>query len=144
MPNDIKHGDLTLGLPDELEVPPEALDSSVTLEALRKQATPRRSVGLVCLIAADLLERHQGRLRLDAHITPALLRKLGYAADAWDRVLLQIDELRRIIQKANAAADNAAHTALLAINSQIKAQIAKDPGLAKDFEAVRAYFGAKP
>jgi hypothetical protein len=142
MANEFKIGDITIILPDDLEIP-EAAKSNISLEALREQGNPRRGVGLVCKIAADLQERYPGRLRLDPKFTPAYLRALGEAADAWDRVLLQIEEFKRLFQKANAATDNEAHEALSQLNKQLKAQLADDPALNDDFAAIRAYFGAK-
>ncbi len=141
MANEFKIGDITIILPDDLEIPEAAKTAGVDELGRKNQA--RRGVGLLCMIIADLLERHPDRLRLPAHITPARLRELGARAEAWDSVILNVAELSRLVQKSNTVADGEAHDALGEVNQQLKAQLSSDPTLAADFAALRAYFGAK-
>ena len=141
MANELKLGDLSFTLPDDLEIPERAYNES--LEQLGKTSNARRGVGVICMMVADLMERYPGRLRLDPKYTPEYLRALGEAAEAWDRVLLNLEEAKRLVQKSNLIADGDAHSALGDVNKQLKSQSADDPALSADFAALRAYFGAK-
>lgn len=138
----IKHGTISVEIPDELAPPEKA--GKLGPEEVARIPKPPRGLGLICFQAADSFEKAGDKFAPPPGVTPASLRAAGKRADEIDQVLLDLDVLRQILQQANLLFDADAWEQIRKMNDQVKAQAKHDPALATMFQQLLDYFARGP
>lgn len=141
---ELKHGTVTLTLPDDLTPPAQAGKLS-DKEVTRIPRTPH-GVGLACTQSADALRKAGDRFTAPAGITPESLIAAARRADGIDQVMLDCEVILRTLRQANLLFDAAAYEELRKINDQVKAQAKFAPELAAMFRPLTDFFarGGRP
>jgi len=127
----VKYGNVSITVPDHL-VPP---DEAGTLSALEVSRIPRspRSVGALCDMAADAMERAGKAFVAPAGVTADSLRKAGERADGMDLVIHDIEVLLNRYKQGNLLVDAQAYSIVRQVNDQVKAQAKLNPELSHFF-----------
>jgi hypothetical protein len=140
--SEIKHGAVTVTIPDELAPPPEA--GSLTPEEVRRIPKAPRGIGLICATAADALEKAGGRLAAPADVSPSSLRASGQRAEDVDQILADLDVVTNKLKQANILFDADAWEQVRKLHDQVKAQGKHDPELLVMFGGLLDVFARGP
>jgi hypothetical protein len=138
----VKHGTISIEVPDEL-APPEKAGKLSPEEVARIPKAPR-GIGLVCAQTADAVEKAGGKFAPPPGVTAESLRAAGKRAEEIDQLLLDIDVVRQILQQSNLLFDAEAWEQIRKMNDQVKAQAKHDPALSTIFQQVLDYFARGP
>lgn len=138
----IKHGTITISIPDELAPPEKA--GKMSADEVARIPKAQLGVGLICAQAADIMEKVGPSFTAPAGVTPESLRAAAKRADEIDQYLVDIDVVREILKQANLLFDAEAWEQVRKVNDQVKAQGKHDPSLATSFKQVIDYFAKGP
>lgn len=139
---DIRHGTVTVSIPDELAPPPEA--GSLGPDEVRRIAKAPRGMGLICDTTADAVEKSGTKFAPPAGVTAASLRAMGKRAEGMDQVLLDLDVVMNKLKQANLLVDAEAWEQIRKINDQVKAQGKHAPEVLVMFKPVLDFFARGP
>jgi hypothetical protein len=132
-----KLGVAEMELTDGLTVSDEA--QKLTPEAKKKLPKPWKTHGSVARDTIAAVKAHPGKLRLAPGQDAASLQRLVDQAEGWNPIVTDLRALLALAENANALADAALHSELLAYRRQLNAQIKEDPELAALFAALLGY-----
>src|SRR5262249_11675223 len=132
---DIKHGTVTITIPDDL-APPREAGRLTRAEVARIPRAPH-GVGLACEQAADAMEKAGDAFVAPVGVTPVLLRVAGHNAEAYDQVLVDVDVVRATLCQASLLMHQRAWEFVRKVNDQVKAQGKHAPELLAMFQQLR-------
>jgi hypothetical protein len=135
---EIKHGNVTVNIPDHLALPAEA--GSLTAEEVRRIPKPRKGLGLACEHSAQAMEAAGDQFQPPPGITPQGLREAGQRADEIDTVIAELEVVLVRLKQANLLFDQEALRQLAQTNDQVNVQGKHNPELARIFSALKVYF----
>ena len=135
---EIKHGTISVQLPDHLTPPAQA--GKLSAKEVKQLPKPRRGVGQLCIKAADAIERVGDAFTPPTGVTPQSLREAGGRADDIDQILVDLKVILARLQQANLLFDAEAWRQVRQVNDQIRAQAKHDPALTVAFQQVLAGF----
>lgn len=131
---DVKHGTVTVTVPDSL-APPE-MAGKLTPEQVRRMPKARRGIGLVGEHVADAMVKLGEAFIPPAGVTPEALLSACARAENIDQVITDLEVVMTRLKQANLIWDAEAWKMLLAINDQVKAQSKHDPEIATAFSVL--------
>ena len=137
---EIKHGTVTVAIPDSLVLPPQAGNlSPAEVLAIPKA---RRGIGLACDQAATALA-NAGADFVAPGVTPEGLRTKGRMADEIDDVIASVEVLLEKLKQANLLLDAAAWEELRKLNDLVKAQGKFRPELLTRFSPLTEFMSRR-
>ncbi len=140
---EIKHGSVTITLPEGVELPEEA----GKLSPLEVQRLPkaRRLPGWTCDRVAASIESLEGEdeFHPPQGVTPEALREAGRLAHALHQNINDLEVVLQRLKQAELLYGAHAHKMLCATNDQYKAQAKRRPMLRFRFEPLKVYFQNK-
>jgi hypothetical protein len=137
---EVKHGSVTVTLPDPLSPPPEA--GKMTPEQVQRLPKARRGLGLLGQHVADAINKLGPSFILPAGVTVEILVAACERAEGADQVITDLDVVTTRMKQANLLWDAAAWELFLKINDQVKAQSKHDPEIAKAFAVLIEFMSA--
>lgn len=138
----IKHGHISVTIPDELD-PPEKAGKMTPEEVSRIPKAPR-GLGLACEKAAAAIKKAGKKFTAPAGITPDGLVAAGDRAEGIDLVINDMEVVLQVAKQANLLFDADAYEQLRKVNDQVKAQGKHDPELLTIFKDIIDYFARGP
>ena len=116
----ITHGEVTVGIPDELPIPAEA----GTLSPAEVVAIPKppRGIGAAAAATAEAARKAGGNFVMPAGVTPEALEKAGEDAEQIDGVIASLEVVLNKLKQANFLLDGKAWELLRKVNDQVNAQ----------------------
>lgn len=134
----VKFGSVAVTTSDTLKLPNEA--GNLSTEAITRIPKAPRSVGHLCVAAADAIEKAGKTFTSPAGVTPDSLRQAAQRADGIDLIIHDLEVLLHRYKQANLLFDAEAFEQARKVNDQVKAQAKHDPEIAKAFSLVTQGF----
>lgn len=134
---DIKHGTVTVTVPDSLALPEKA--GKLTPDEILRLPKARRGLGLVGQHVAAAMSKLGAAFIAPAGVTAESVLAKCERAEQIDQVITDNDVVQTRLKQGNLMMDADAWEDLLKINDQVKAQAKHDPEIAKAFEFLREY-----
>jgi hypothetical protein len=131
---EIKHGGVTVTIPDALTPPSNA--GTLSPEAVLRLPKAPRGIGLVGTHTADAIQKAGDKLTLPAGVTANALIAACGRADGIDQVIIDLEVVLAILKQANLLFDAEAWELLRRVNGQIKEQMKFSPELAPMFRVL--------
>ena len=138
---EVKHGSVTVVVPDHLAPPERA--GKLSVEEVRRLPKARLGLGLACAQASDSIVKAGDRFVLPAGVTAESLESAGSKAEEIDSVINDLEVALDTLKQANLLFDADAWEQLRRVNDQLKAQAKHDPSLEAVFAPLLTYFEAK-
>jgi hypothetical protein len=139
---EIKHGTITVAIPDELALPAQA--GSLSAEQVAHLPRAPRGIGLACTNAADALEKAGERFTAPRGVDKAALLAAAERADGIDQVIVDLEVVLARVKQANLLFDAEAWELLRKVNDQVRAQGKHEPELLAVFSPVLNFFARGP
>jgi hypothetical protein len=137
---ELKEGSVTLVLPTNIEVIPEA-GKLTAKEMTRNPDKARRGVGLAAKRTAVALRKDPERFKAIAGVvTPEQLEDFGRQADEMDDYIVDLENLLVICKQNNFLLDSRAHRSLRRVLSFVRGEEKFDPRIAEAFPELVEYF----
>src|SRR5688572_20796365 len=96
---EIKHGTITLTIPDEFALPDQA--GKMKPEDVARLPKAPRGVGLACTYAADAITKAAGKFTPPPGVTEAGLLAAAHRADGIDQVIVDLEVALARVKQAN-------------------------------------------
>ncbi|MDI3290375.1 hypothetical protein [Polyangium sp. 15x6] len=139
---EIKHGTVTVTIPDELAPPPNA--GKLSADEVRRLPKPPRGIGLVGTHTADAIKKAGDKLTLPKGVTAeGLLASCG-RADGIDQVIIDLEVVLTTLKQANLLFDAEAWEQLRKVNGQLKEQMKYNPELGPIFRVLIDFLSRGP
>ena len=139
---EVKHGSVTVLIPDELALPEKA--GNMSPDEVSRIPKPPHGIGLACAQAADAITKSEGAFTLPSGVTAQKLIAAGEKAEAIDDTILDMEIVLAKLKQGNLIVDADAWEMLRKVNDQVKAQGKYHPELLSKFGAVTEYFDKGP
>jgi hypothetical protein len=134
---ELKHGTITVMIPDHIPLPENA--GSLTSVELARLEKPRRGLGLACQKTAEAIRKHPGKLAA-CGVDPDLLDAKGAAAEDIDSVINDLEVVLAKLKQGNALLDVDANKELRKVLAFIRAQEKFDPSIPSLVPVLIDYF----
>jgi hypothetical protein len=138
----IKHGHISVTIPDELDPPDKA--GKMTPEEVSRIPKAPRGLGLACEKAADAIKKAGKKFAPPPGVTPEGIVTAGNRAEDIDLVINDMEVVLQTAKQANLLFDADAYEQLRKVNDQVKVQGKHDPELLMIFKDVIDYFARGP
>jgi hypothetical protein len=134
---EIKHGSVTVTVPDELTPPENA--GNLTPDEVRRLPKPPRGIGIVGAHTADAIKKAGDKLTLPKGITAETVAEACERADGIDQVIVDLEVLVAKMKQANLLMDADAWEQLRRVNGSVKEQMKFAPELELIFQVLRDF-----
>ena len=124
---DIKHGTVTVTVPNTLTPPANA--GTLSPDEVQRIPKAPRGIGLVGTQTADAIDKAGAKLTLPAGVTSAALSAACARADGIDQVIVDLEVVLATLKQANLLFDAEAWELLRRVNGQVKEQMKFAPEL---------------
>ena len=136
---ELKHGTVTILLPEGVEMPPNA--GNLSLSDKRRLPKARKGLGFACNMTAAELEKSDNKLAVPG-IDPTSLREAGNLGEKMDEIIEDLEVALETLKQANLLRDADAFNMLRKINDQVRSQSKFEPSIATRFASVTEYFSS--
>jgi hypothetical protein len=134
---DVKHGSVTVTIPDALKPPANA--GTLTPDEVRRLPKAPRGIGLVGAHTADAIRKAGDKLTLPAGVTADTLDAACERADGIDQVIHDLEVVLATMKQANLLLDAEAWEQLRRVNGQVKEQMKFTPELGAMFRVLHEF-----
>ncbi len=124
---DIKHGSVTVTVPNDLTPPANA--GKLSPDEVQRIPKAPRGIGLVGAQTADAIDKAGAKLTLPTGVTAAALSAACARADGIDQVIIDLEVVLATLKQANLLFDAEAWELLRRVNGQVKEQMKFAPEL---------------
>ncbi|MDI1444136.1 hypothetical protein [Polyangium sp. 6x1] len=139
---EIKHGSVSVSIPDSLKPPSNA--GTLSADEVKRLPKAPRGIGLVGTHTADAINKAGDKLTLPKGVTADALLAACERADAIDQVIIDLEVVLTTLKQANLLFDAEAWELLRKVNGQLKEQMKYNPELGPIFRVLIDFMSRGP
>lgn len=121
----VSHGEVSVVIPDDIEVPAEA--GKLSADQVQAIPKPPRGIGSATSDTAEAARKAGGKFVLPADVTADALEKAGDDAERIDNIIASVEVVLSTLKQANFILDGKAWEMLRKVNDQVNAQGKSNP-----------------